>query len=106
MSNSAAARVAETYELAFRIFKHAQHDGGNVALLPVALVNHFVGSIALDVLWEEQTSLLPLIKVLGERLESTIEKRRGFVTVDENTSRLTVEEHQVSTQAHCCITAV
>ncbi|KAL1714907.1 hypothetical protein EV715DRAFT_294663 [Schizophyllum commune] len=95
MSNSAAARVAETYELAFRIFKHVQHDGGNVALLPVALVNHFVGSIALDVLWEEQTSLLPLIKVLGERLESIIEKRRGFATVDENTSRLTVEEHQI-----------
>ncbi|KAL1674999.1 hypothetical protein EV122DRAFT_219389 [Schizophyllum commune] len=95
MSNSAATRVAETYELAFRIFKHAQHDGGNVALLPFALVNHFVGSIALDVLWEEQTSLLPLIKVLGDRLESTMEKRRGFVTVDENTSRLTVEEHQI-----------
>ncbi|KAL1667362.1 hypothetical protein GGF50DRAFT_124849 [Schizophyllum commune] len=95
MSNSAATRVAETYELAFRIFKHAQHDGGNVALLTVALVNHFVGSIALDVLWQEQTSLLPLIKVLGDRLESTIEKRHGCVTVDENTSRLTVEEHQV-----------
>ena len=106
MSNSAATRVAETYELAFRIFKHAQHDDGNAALLPSALVNHFVGSIALDVLWEEQTSLLPLIKVLGDHLESTMEKRRGFATVDENTSRLKVEEHQVSLQAHYRITVV
>ncbi|KAI5886165.1 uncharacterized protein SCHCODRAFT_02592995 [Schizophyllum commune H4-8] len=75
MYSSAAARVVETYEIAFRIFKNVQDDDGNAALLPITLVNHHVGSIALDILWEVQGDLGSLLLVLRDRLKRTPEER-------------------------------
>ncbi|KAL1686481.1 hypothetical protein GGG16DRAFT_64169 [Schizophyllum commune] len=73
MSSAAASRVAEAYELTYLIFKHVQAIAGNSALLPAALTNSSVGSVALDVLWETQNSLLPLFNVLYRRLKINVE---------------------------------
>ncbi|KAL1730325.1 hypothetical protein EV714DRAFT_272709 [Schizophyllum commune] len=73
MSSAAASRVAEAYELTYLIFKHVQAITGNSALLPAALTNSSVGSVALDVLWETQNSLLPLFNVLYRRLKINVE---------------------------------
>ncbi|KAL1714922.1 hypothetical protein EV715DRAFT_208602 [Schizophyllum commune] len=69
----AASRVAEAYELTYIIFKHVQAISGNSALLSAALTNSSVGSVALDVLWETQNSLLPLFNVLYRRLKINVE---------------------------------
>ncbi|KAI5886202.1 uncharacterized protein SCHCODRAFT_02753380 [Schizophyllum commune H4-8] len=74
MPSSAASRVAEAYELTYLIFKHVQCLAGNATLLSAALTNSSVGSVALDVLWETQQSLLPLFQVLYRRLEFEIEE--------------------------------
>ncbi|KAL1758596.1 hypothetical protein FB107DRAFT_206799 [Schizophyllum commune] len=84
MCSNAAARVVETYELAFRIFKHVQDDDGNAALLPITLVNHHVGSIALDILWEEQADLGSLLLVLRDRLQCTPEERFTSIIIYEH----------------------
>ena len=73
MSSAAASRVAEAYELTYLIFKHVQAIAGNSALVPAATTNSFVGSVALDVLWETQNSLLPLFNVLYRRLKINVE---------------------------------
>ncbi|KAI4523899.1 hypothetical protein K525DRAFT_254177 [Schizophyllum commune Loenen D] len=84
MCSNAAARVVETYELALRIFKHVQDNDGNAALLPITLVNHHVGSIALDILWEEQADLGSLLLVLRDRLQCTPEERFTSVILYEH----------------------
>ncbi|KAL1664338.1 hypothetical protein GGF50DRAFT_54986 [Schizophyllum commune] len=73
MSSAAASRVAEAYELTYLIFKHVQAIAGNSALVPAAMTNSSVGSVALDVLWETQNSLLPLFDVLYRRLKIDVE---------------------------------
>lgn len=73
MSSAAASRVAEAYELTYLIFKHVQAIAGNSALVPAAMTNSSVGSVALDVLLETQNSLLPLFNVLYRRLKIDVE---------------------------------
>ena len=108
MCSNAAARVVETYELAFRIFKHVQDDDGNAALLPITLVNHHVGSIALDILWEEQADLGSLLLVLRDRLQCTPEERftsvilyeHGIVETDTLKHRVSALSHSVTLAPH------
>ncbi|KAL1737660.1 hypothetical protein HDZ31DRAFT_70947, partial [Schizophyllum fasciatum] len=61
-SCSAASRVVGAYELAYQICKYVKDEVGNAGLLPVALSSRSAGSVALDLLWETQDSLLPLFR--------------------------------------------
>ncbi|KAL1686477.1 hypothetical protein GGG16DRAFT_117860 [Schizophyllum commune] len=75
MSTSAATQVAGVYGLAYHILKCAQLDYGNSSLVAAARSNRFLGSVALDVLWETQESLLPLFQVLSHLFEVELEGR-------------------------------
>ncbi|KAL1686475.1 hypothetical protein GGG16DRAFT_64183 [Schizophyllum commune] len=63
-SPSAASRVFELYDIASLILHRARRQFGNSSVLPFTIANKTIGDIALDVLWERQTSLLPLFMVL------------------------------------------
>ena len=63
-SPSAASRVFELYDIASLIFHTARRQFGNSSVLPFTIANKTIGDIALDVLWERQTSLLPLFIIL------------------------------------------
>ena len=45
--------------------------------------DRFLGSVALDVLWETQTSLLPLFQVLGHLFEVEVEERAVWDSDEE-----------------------
>ncbi|KAL1664334.1 hypothetical protein GGF50DRAFT_115159 [Schizophyllum commune] len=75
MSTSAATQAAGVYGLAYHILKCAQLDYGNSSLVAAARSNRFLGSVALDVLWEAQESLLPLFQVLSHLFEVELEGR-------------------------------
>ncbi|KAL1738344.1 hypothetical protein HDZ31DRAFT_78440, partial [Schizophyllum fasciatum] len=94
-SDNAASRVAETYELLHLIFKNAQHDFGDSSLVPVAQANRFVGSVALDVLWETQKSLLPLFRVIDHCFEIEIEERCVWNPVYGNWDDDSADEQRV-----------
>ena len=83
MSTSAATQVAGVYGLAYHILKCAQLDYGNSSLVAAARSNRFLGSVALDVLWETQTSLLPLFQVLGHLFEVEVEERAVWDSDEE-----------------------
>ncbi|KAL1740623.1 hypothetical protein HDZ31DRAFT_67758 [Schizophyllum fasciatum] len=74
-SESAASRVAQSYELVHRILTHCQSQHGDASLVPAAVANRFVGNAALDVLWETQKSVLPLILVLRHLIVEDTEQR-------------------------------
>ncbi|KAL1664336.1 hypothetical protein GGF50DRAFT_88722 [Schizophyllum commune] len=83
MSSNAATQVAGTYELAQHIFKDAQLGFGNSSLVAATTSDRFLGSVALDVLWETQTSLLPLFQVLGHLFEVEVEERAVWDSDEE-----------------------
>ncbi|KAI5886200.1 uncharacterized protein SCHCODRAFT_02593046 [Schizophyllum commune H4-8] len=83
MSSNAATQVAGTYELAQHIFKDAQLEFGNSSLVAATTSDRFLGSVALDVLWETQTSLLPLFQVLGHLFEVEVEERAVWDSDEE-----------------------
>ncbi|KAL1738737.1 hypothetical protein HDZ31DRAFT_13626, partial [Schizophyllum fasciatum] len=101
MPSSAASRVVETYELAYHIFKHVKNGASNSGLLSLTVSSRSVGSVALDVLWETQESLLPLFRVLGARMRISTEQRYGWETMDCGDYRCVQETHQtLSLQPH------
>ncbi|KAI5890916.1 uncharacterized protein SCHCODRAFT_02579972 [Schizophyllum commune H4-8] len=60
----AATHVASIYELVDLIARELRGASGDRALVPLVTVSRFVGSVALDVLWETQEDLAPLFCVL------------------------------------------
>ncbi|KAI4521486.1 hypothetical protein K525DRAFT_269803 [Schizophyllum commune Loenen D] len=60
----AATHVASIYELVDLIARELHSTSVDRALVPLVTVSRFVGSVALDVLWETQEDLAPLLCVL------------------------------------------
>ncbi|TRM64492.1 hypothetical protein BD626DRAFT_400666, partial [Schizophyllum amplum] len=90
----AANRLFDVYELLYSIFSAIQLDGGASALLPLACVSHSVGSVALDLLWERQESLVPLFRVLpcihsGHECYTQMDIREGIWKSFQVSSALT-----------------
>ncbi|KAL1738767.1 hypothetical protein HDZ31DRAFT_50480, partial [Schizophyllum fasciatum] len=52
------------------------------------------GSVALDLLWETQDSLLPLFRVLSPRMRTSSEERYEWETMDCGDYRCVIEMHQ------------
>ena len=93
MSASAATQVAGIYELAYNIFHTVLLESGTASLVPAATSNRYLGSIALDVLWETQQSLLPLFQVLGRLTKIELQGRSVW-----NPDGLRWEEDEVDYQ--------
>ncbi|TRM64640.1 hypothetical protein BD626DRAFT_568356 [Schizophyllum amplum] len=62
---TAGAHVASIPELMLPIMQQLQETAGNRALVPLTVASRFLGAIALDVLWESQSNLVPLFRVLS-----------------------------------------
>ncbi|TRM57818.1 hypothetical protein BD626DRAFT_206372 [Schizophyllum amplum] len=98
---SAASRLFAVYELIYTICKHVQIPEEDdeywfvkPALPSLARVSRFVGSVALDVLWERQESLAPLFKVLPCLLRRR-ELRTAWEASDEDPDEFLDETYEI-----------
>ena len=91
-SPSAASRVFELYDIASLILHRARRQFGNSSVLPFTIANKTIGDIALDVLWERQTSLLPLFMVLRHGLKAEAGTRLVLKPAKDRRNNEDIEE--------------
>ncbi|KAI5886198.1 uncharacterized protein SCHCODRAFT_02518768 [Schizophyllum commune H4-8] len=93
-SPSPASRVFELYEIASLILHLARRQFGNSSVIPFTIANKAIGDIALDVLWERQTSLLPLFMVLQRGFKAEANTRRVPKAVQDRRDAEDEYEHE------------
>lgn len=93
-SPSAASRVFELYDIASLILHRARRQFGNSSVLPFTIANKTIGDIALDVLWERQTSLLPLFMVLRHGFKAETNTRLVLKPAKDRRNNEDIEESE------------